>query len=250
MAFQPIADRFNSLRDINKAIRLHGVETGGLIFGIDYTLSNKFQGKRTFDGLDLHTIEKGRLNPYQEVICILGETLASLSRTNIILAFGFGDNVVKDRSVFPLKKEGECDGFSDVLEAYNKVTPDIQLGGPTNFAPLIKKAIDIVNTTKKYHILVIVADGQVSKEEENVNAIVEASNYALSIIVIGVGDGPWETMHDFDDNLPTRRFDNFQFVDFHKIRAESPNYQTAFALAALMEIPDQYKAICDLGLLR
>lgn len=37
------------------------------------------------------------------------------------------------------------------------------------------------------------------------------------VLLIQVGDGPWDAMEEFDDELPQRKFDNFQFVPFHRI---------------------------------
>ena len=42
-----------------------------------------------------------------------------------------------------------CRGFKEVLQMYNRVTPNIDMHRPTNFAPLIYKAIEIVRQTRK-----------------------------------------------------------------------------------------------------
>jgi E3 ubiquitin-protein ligase RGLG len=50
-----------------------------------------------------------------------------------------------------------------VLDRYTEITPHVQLAGPTSFAPIIYEAISIVRQSKEYHILVIIADGQVTR---------------------------------------------------------------------------------------
>ena len=88
-------------------------------------------------------------------------------------------------------------------------------------------------------MLLIVADGQVDNQATNIKAIVEASNYPISIVVIGVGDGPWDMMKKFDDGLHSegRRFDNFQFVDFDAVTRNAKSPDAALSLHALMEVP-------------
>jgi len=242
-------DDYHTLEEVQEALRREGLESSNLIIGIDFTKSNTFNGKITFGNRCLHDMSTGRPNPYQEAIEIIGRTLEPFDDDNMIPAFGFGDSSTTDKRVFPFFPDRPCRGFKEVLERYNEITPLLILAGPTSFAPLINEAVNITKAHNAYHILVIVADGAVTNVRETTSAIVNASNYPLSIVMIGVGDGPWDLMEEFDDNLPSRRFDNFQFVKFHEVMRNAKNREANFALAALMEIPAQFKAIRQLQLL-
>lgn len=242
-----------SLEDLSNAMRKAGLQSTNLIFGIDYTASNKYQGERCFQGRSLHSIDAFKENPYQQVIKIMGRILAPFATSGFIPAYGFGDVKTSDWSVFKLKPEGECKDLDELLQVYDTVTPTISLSGPTNFAPLIYEAIEICEKVQNYHILVIVADGQVTNEKATRKAIVRACQYPLSIIVVGVGDGPWDMMKVFDESLPRRPWDNFHFVEFHEVMQKADSIDSgelSFAVQSLLEIPDQYNIVRQLGLLR
>nr|KJB48933.1 hypothetical protein B456_008G094400 [Gossypium raimondii] len=238
-----IPDNFSSLDQVISALREAGLESSNLILGIDFTKSNEWTGRYSFNRRSLHAIGNSP-NPYEQAISIIAST--------------------HDKYVFSFYPDHRpCHGFEEALARYKEIVPHIKLAGPTSFAPIINASIDIVEGSNgQYHVLVIIADGQVTRnpdvprgrlspqEQETVDSIVAASHYPLSIILIGVGDGPWDSMQQFDDNIPHRAFDNFQFVDFTKIMSENTETskkEAAFALAALMEIPYQYRATLSIS---
>ncbi|ESW09779.1 hypothetical protein PHAVU_009G155300 [Phaseolus vulgaris] len=259
-----IADNFSSLDQVVSALREAGLESSNLIVAIDFTKSNEWTGKHSFHRKSLHHIGNSP-NPYEQAISIIGHTLSSFDEDNLIPCFGFGDASTHDQNVFSFYQDNRfCHGFEEVLERYREIVPCLKLSGPTSFAPVIDAAIDIVERNNgQYHVLVIIADGQVTRnpdtphgrlspqEQATINSIVGASYYPLSIILVGVGDGPWDEMKHFDDNITERVFDNFQFVNFTKIMSENTEAskkEAAFALAALMEIPFQYRAAQNIQL--
>ncbi|KAL8157002.1 E3 ubiquitin-protein ligase RGLG1 [Apium graveolens] len=263
--YSRIADNYQTLDQVTAALTAAGLESSNLIVGIDFTKSNEWTGTRSFNRQSLHHLGNVQ-NPYEEAISIIGQTLSAFDEDNLIPCFGFGDASTHDRDVFSFyPNHAYCNGFEDVLRRYREIVPHLKLSGPTSFAPMIEMAMTIVEEScGQYHVLLIIADGQVTKsmdtrdgqlspqEKKTIDAIVIASAYPLSIIMVGVGDGPWDTMRVFDDNLPARAFDNFQFVNFTEIMSKNINprkRQTEFALAALMEIPSQYKATIELNIL-
>ncbi|KAJ9135399.1 hypothetical protein P3X46_032586 [Hevea brasiliensis] len=263
--YSRIADDYKSLDQVTEALARAGLESSNLIVGIDFTKSNEWTGARSFNRRSLHHIGDG-LNPYEQAISIIGKTLAAFDEDNLIPCFGFGDASTHDQDVFCFyPDERFCNGFEEVLSRYREIVPNLRLAGPTSFAPVIEMASTIVEQSGgQYHVLLIIADGQVTRsvdtargqlspqERKTVDAIVEASKLPLSIVLVGVGDGPWDMMREFDDNIPAREFDNFQFVNFTEImskRVDSSRKETEFALAALMEIPSQYKATIELNIL-
>ncbi|ESW31680.1 hypothetical protein PHAVU_002G258600 [Phaseolus vulgaris] len=263
--FSRIADDYNSLDEVTSALSHAGLESSNLIVGIDFTKSNEWTGKRSFNRKSLHHIGSDH-NPYEQAISIIGKTLSAFDEDNLIPCFGFGDASTHDQDVFSFHSdESFCNGFEEVLSRYRDIIPCLRLAGPTSFAPIIEMAMTIVEQSGgQYHVLLIIADGQVTRsvdtqhgklspqELKTIDAIVKASEYPLSVVLVGVGDGPWEMMREFDDNIPARAFDNFQFVNFTEIMSrsvDSKRKETDFALSALMEIPAQYKATIDSGIL-
>ncbi|XP_015909737.1 uncharacterized protein [Parasteatoda tepidariorum] len=244
--FTAFRDKFRSYAEVTSAMRRAGLERMRLIVAIDFSASNEWQGRRFFKGEMLHALKGSTVfNPYQKVLHTLAPAFTPFLHSQPIHAYGFGDVRTKDYDVFPLKPSGAALGcMEDVLDAYNHSARRVQRSGPTSLAPIIRRATDIVRRTGLFHILLIITDGQMRPEDVPTrHALVEASKSALSIVAVGVGDGPWRALEEWDERVPDRKYDNFHFVNYHHVIRSARNAEAALALHALMEIPDQFQTI-------
>lgn len=221
-----------------------------IMIGIDFTKSNEFTGKMSFQGRSLHFMDPYNFNPYQRVVDVLGRTVEAFDDDGLIPVYGFGDVSTTDRAVFPFYPDGRpCYRTADILRRYQEIAPQIQMSGPTSFEPIINKAIENCQRQRKFQLLIIICDGDPNADMPTRNAIMRASQFPIGIVCIGVGDGPFKLLETYDDALLRSRFDNFNFVNFYRIMT-SPSIthvDTTFAVNCLMELPDQFVACRRLG---
>jgi len=113
--------------------------------------------------------------------------------------------------------------------------------------PIIEEIIKMIedeNSDKKYHILMILTDGEIDDMDDTIDKLVKGSSKPLSVIIIGVGHADFESMIKLDaDEKPLINSkgemasrDLVQFVPF--LTYESNNVRLANQV--LEEIPRQF----------
>lgn len=260
LRYSHIPDKFHNPEQVTDELLKCGLRQSQLIIGVDFTQSNHNNGQKSFMGHGLHEVNvKRHKNPYQEAFAMVANTFPDYDADQLYPIYGFGDAQTGNRYVFSFEPyDRPCKGLEAAVERYKEIAKVASLSGPTSFAPIIRQAImklreAAIFSIPTFHVLLILADGDISQTDklETENAIEEASHYPLSIICVGVGDGPWDTMEKYDNKLRRRCFDNFQFVDYNVVFAKYP-YITraeAFTTHALQKLPDQYRACRSLGYL-
>ena len=96
------------------------------------------------------------------------------------------------------ERQLKCHGVEGIIEAYENSLNIVQLHGPTHFAPVIKHAARQAEKYKSeptvYSVLLIITDGIINDMEETKEAIIDASDLPLSIIIVGVGEQDFSQM--------------------------------------------------------
>uniref|UniRef100_A0A453NTU5 Copine C-terminal domain-containing protein n=1 Tax=Aegilops tauschii subsp. strangulata TaxID=200361 RepID=A0A453NTU5_AEGTS len=159
----------------------------------------------------LHYIDpSGRPNAYQRVILEIGDILQYYDPAKRIPSWGYGARPIDGPVSHCFNLNGstyqpEVEGIQGIMSAYISALRNVSLAGPTLFGPLLSTATAIASQSltsnqQKYFILLIVTDGVVTDFQETIDAIIKASDFPLSIIVVGVGGADFKEMEFLDPN--------------------------------------------------
>jgi hypothetical protein len=220
-----------------------GTQISAMI-AIDFTASN---GIPT-DNNSLHSINR-KPNLYEMALDSCISIISNYDSDQLMPVFGYGAKVDpssdKTSHCFPLNLSNDPNilKLEGILSCYRSFIQNssIKFHGPTE-----KDFNKNVKNYSTYSILTILTDGMINDYEETVDAIVEASKYPFSIIIIGIGpdeEEMFQEMHSLDSdnkrlvnsNGQVSMRDIVQFVEFNKFG----NDPKSLSEKVLEEIPRQ-----------
>ena len=106
----------------------------------------------------------------------------------------------------------------------------------------IKEDIDDYEV-REYNVLLLFANNDITNEKEFYNEIILSSDLPISVVVIGLGKGPFTKLENAENNFMKltdnngnkAKRNNFKFISFKK---QGNNYQKTVK-NSLIDIPDQ-----------
>lgn len=196
-------------------------------------------------------------NPYVTALRAVGQIIQDYDSDKAFPVLGFGARVppaglVSHEFFVNLGSDTPfCHGIEGVVAAYERCLPQIQLYGPTNFAPVINHVANFARQYRdgsQYFILLIITDGVITDMPQTKQAIVQASCLPLSIIIVGVGGAEFDAMEELDGdevrvsyNGRAAERDIVQFVPMRNMVGGDPaTVRTRLAREVLAEVPAQF----------
>ena len=173
-----------------------------------------------------------------------------------IYGFGFKEKekfkAVYEPYMFPINKKIEAPSIniSDIKKIYNAFINAIDFGKQkTDIDLIVKKFNGIVKADiddydiNEYNILLIFTNSDISNEKEFVNDLIISSSLPISLVIVGLGKGPFTKLENVDEQFLNLKDDEgnkpqrscFKFVSFNKY---SKNFQST-AKKSLFDIPEE-----------
>ena len=221
---------------------------------VDCTASNGNPSQQS----SLHYNNPYQPNDYIKALTSVGQICQDYDTDKWFPSFGFGARIPPDMKVshqFALNGTANpnCYMVDGIIQAYLATIQNVQLYGPTNFAPIINQTAllasqeEKANTGKKYFILLILTDGIISDMDQTKQAVINASTLPVSIIIVGIGPAEFDAMEELDADKVKLQFqgriadrDIVQFVPFRDFSKYGGISGESLARAVLAEVPDQF----------
>uniref|UniRef100_A0A2S2QTI9 Copine-8 n=2 Tax=Sipha flava TaxID=143950 RepID=A0A2S2QTI9_9HEMI len=232
------------------------VQGGTEIFctvAIDFTASNGNPSNPS----SLHFINNNSMNSYEQAIWAVVSIIEDYDFDKQFPVLGFGAKIPPSGQVsheFFVNMNPQnphCFGVRGVLDAYRCCINQVQLYGPTNFAPVINHVASIAKNRRDgsgYFILLILTDGVITDMPETIQAIINASTLPVSIIIVGIGNAEFDAMEELDADKGGLKMngvrasrDIVQFVAFNNYHDLDPSVANLqLAKDVLAEVPKQF----------
>mmetsp|Transcript_27978 Transcript_27978/g.24664 ORF Transcript_27978/g.24664 Transcript_27978/m.24664 type:complete len:215 (-) Transcript_27978:348-992(-) len=203
---------------------------------IDFTQSNK----EPEDPSSRHAFKQPPgLNDYQKAILSVCDILLCYDYDKHVPVFGFGGKRPGEPKVnhcFALnlnENNPEVFQIDGIMQVYANALQTCRLSGPTFFNEVIRRGAQIATNCKNqgseiYTILLILTDGMIHDMGKTKDALVDAADLPLSVIIVGIGDEKEEfkNMEELDgDKFRIRNSsgkqaarDITQFVEFEEFK--------------------------------
>src|SRR3990167_9506696 len=177
-----IGNNFETKEALNQALRENGLERCNLLFAIDFTKSNIWQGEKTFDGKNLHTLKEtkqqsppARPPPYNEEDQYEPNKQQIMRMNSIGRSLTFG-NLTRQQTLDNLKLMSELNPYQWVLSVSgtqlddfddDKLIPTAIFGhARAKNDPYVKEIYDRYDDARGCHSI----DGVIEAYEKAVNS--------------------------------------------------------------------------------
>lgn len=231
---------------------LHGGLRLDFVVAVDFTASNR----PVHNPASLHFLkDPQRPSQYAQALFAIGTILTPYIPDGYMTALGFGA-ILPGRgnsACFDFALSGQPDprvhGVQGLLHAYEQAANNVTLAGPTNFAPLIRNAMNLTSMNpvsqmnQHFTVLLILTDGIITDLSSTIEAIVECSySIPMAIVIVGIGDADFKSMERLDGDHYALRTDSgrqakHDIVQFTKFDQNKSN--DVLAADVLQEVPDR-----------
>ena len=166
--------------------------------------------------------------------------------------FQFKDNSKEVKNMFPISQESDRPSVpkNNIKSSYYKFLENIKFNKTkTNLDLIIKQLNEKIKEdiddyeVREYNVLLLFANNDITNEKEFYNEIILSSDLPISVVVIGLGKGPFTKLENAENNFMKltdnngnkAKRKNFKFISFNK---QGKNYQKTVK-NSLIDIPDQ-----------